>query len=199
MLFALELIATIVLALTATQVAAAKKLDPFGFMFLAALTALGGGTIRDLLMGATPVFWLKQPIFVLIAAISGLVGYFLTHAVIRVTTLLQWLDAVSLALFSVLGTEIAQLHGMSPLSAIILGVITTSFGSILRDMVAGDVPLLLRKEVYVTVALFGATLYVLLKKYGFNVEIAAIITMICTFLLRAIVIWRKWSLPTHHQ
>lgn len=179
-------------ALTASR----KELDPVGFILIAAVTAFGGGTARDLMLGV-PVFWLRTPEMVGLTVLLAVATFFAAHLVERRFVVLVWADAIGLALFAVLGAEAAQRHGATPWAAVLLGTITATFGGILRDVICGELPLILRREIYATAAALGATVFVALYHLGAGREIAVAAGTVAAFLLRALAIHWGWSLPTY--
>jgi uncharacterized membrane protein YeiH len=190
-----------VFALTGALVAARRGMDPFGFAQLATATGIGGGTIRDLLLGVRPVFWVAEPRDVIICIVVAAAIFALgPRRVARVEggargRALLWGDALGLALFAVVGTQRALAAGASALPAVALGTITATFGGILRDLLAGTVPLVLRREIYVTAAALGAAVVVAANAAGLGLELAAGLGFACAFVLRALAISRGWSLP----
>lgn len=181
-------------ALTASR----KQLDPIGFMLIAAVTAFGGGTVRDVVLNI-PVFWLDAPGMVMLAAAVALLVYFTAHLLERRFAVLLWSDAVGLGLFAVLGAESAQRAGASPWVAVLMGTITATFGGILRDMICGEIPLVLRREIYATAAALGAALFVILTAAGLGRDIAISTGALAAFLVRAAAIRLGWSLPTYRS
>ena len=179
-------------ALTASR----KQLDPVGFVLIAAVTAFGGGTVRDVILGA-PVFWLGAPGMVLLAAAVALLVYFTAHLLESRFAILVWSDAVGLGLFAVLGAESAQRAGASAWVAVLMGTITATFGGILRDVNCAEVPLMLRREIYATAAALGAALFVAMTAAGLGRDIAISAGALTAFLVRAAAIRRGWSLPTY--
>lgn len=179
-------------ALTASR----KQLDPVGFILIAAVTAFGGGTVRDVVLGA-PVFWLRAPAMVTFAASVALAVYFTAHLVERRFAVLLWADAVGLGLFAVLGAESAQAAGASPWVAVLMGTITATFGGILRDIICAEVPLILRREIYATAAALGAALFVGLTAAGLGRDLAISAGALAVFLIRGAAILRGWSLPAY--
>jgi uncharacterized membrane protein YeiH len=196
-----ETIGVAVFALTGALVAARKGMDPFGFALLATVTGVGGGTIRDLLIGTRPVFWVGDPTDVLVCLIVAEIVFALGPARVaaleggRQARLLLWADAVGLALFSIMGTARALAADVPFLSAIALGTITAAFGGIIRDILAGATPLVLRQEIYVTAAALGAAVTVVLRALGLDPHMADIAGFLAAFTLRALAILRGWSLP----
>ncbi|WP_054309675.1 trimeric intracellular cation channel family protein [Mesorhizobium sp. 1M-11] len=147
-----------VFAATGALAASRKQLDIIGFVFLAAVTGIGGGTFRDLILGV-PVFWVANRDYVLICTVVALVVFFGAHRVESRYKLLLWLDAVGLAVFAVIGAAKGMAITGSPAISIIMGMMTACFGGILRDLLAGEPSVLLRPEIYVTAAIIGAGVY----------------------------------------
>jgi uncharacterized membrane protein YeiH len=197
-----EAIGVAVFALTGALMAARKGMDPFGFALLATLTGVGGGTVRDLLIGTRPVFWVGDPTDVLVCLIVAEAVFALGPKKVaaleggRRGRVLLWADALGLALFAITGTAKALAAGVPALSAIALGTITATFGGIIRDIFAGITPLVLRQEIYVTAAALGAAVAVTLQVIGLPLSFSAAAGFAAAFGLRALAILRGWSLPT---
>jgi len=197
-----ETIGVAVFALTGALMAARKGMDPFGFALLATLTGVGGGTLRDLLIGTRPVFWVGDPTDVLVCLIVAELVFALGPKRVaameggRRGRLLLWADALGLALFAVTGTVKAVAAGVPALSAVALGTITATFGGIIRDIFAGTTPLVLRREIYVTAAALGAAVMMGLQGLGLPLVPSAAAGFAAALSLRALAILRGWSLPT---
>ncbi len=152
----LDLFGVAVFAVTGALVASRKQMDIVGFALLATVTGIGGGTLRDLLLGFSPVFWVHQPIYVVICvAVAGLV-FFTAHVPESRYRLLLWLDALGLSVFCVVGADKAMEAGTGAFIAIVMGVITATFGGLVRDVLGGEIPVILRKEIYASAALAGS-------------------------------------------
>ncbi|MET0745733.1 MAG: trimeric intracellular cation channel family protein [Microvirga sp.] len=196
-----EAIGVAVFALSGALVAARKGMDPFGFALLATVTGIGGGTIRDLLIGTRPVFWVQDPSDVLICLVVAEAVFALGPRRVaaldggRRARLLLWADALGLALFAVMGTTKALAAGAPLLSAAAMGTITAAFGGIIRDLLAGTTPLVLRQEIYVTAAALGAGVMAACHGLGIDPSFAAAAGFCAAFTLRALAILRGWSLP----
>ena len=149
-----------VFAATGALAASRKQLDIIGFLFLASVTGIGGGTFRDLILNV-PVFWVLIRDYVLICAAVAVLVFFTAHRVESRYKLLLWLDAIGLAAFSVMGAAKGLAITGSPVVSIITGMLTATFGGILRDLLAGEPSVLLRPEIYVTAALAGAAIFTL--------------------------------------
>jgi uncharacterized membrane protein YeiH len=184
-----------VFALTGALVASRKQMDIVGFALLGSVTGIGGGTIRDVLMGALPVFWVQKPAYLLTCVLVSSAAFFLAHLVQSRQRLLIWADAVGLALFSVTGADIAQSNGAGAVIAIALGVATATFGGIIRDILGGDSPVILRREIYVTASFLGASVFVALQYLGLPKDASIAAGFIAAFLLRAAAITFNLSLP----
>src|SRR5215212_4223914 len=148
-----------VFAVTGALVASRKQMDIVGFALLGTVTGVGGGSVRDLLLGL-PVFWVQQPLYGVICIVVSAVVFFTAHIPESRYRLLMWLDAVGLSFFCVVGAAKGLDTGAGPLIAVVMAVITASFGGIIRDILGGESPFLLRKEIYVTAALAGAVTFV---------------------------------------
>jgi uncharacterized membrane protein YeiH len=184
-----------VFAVSGTLVASRKRMDIVGFVLLGSVTGIGGGTVRDVLLGSLPVFWVKQPAYFLTCVIVSCAAFFLVHLVQSRVRFLLWCDAVGLALFSVTGAATSLAAGASPTIAIALGVATATFGGVIRDILGGDVPIILRREIYVTAALLGAAVFVAGLYLGLTKDVSLVAGFLAALVLRAAAITYDLSLP----
>jgi uncharacterized membrane protein YeiH len=189
----LDYAAVAVFGATGALAAARRNHDIVTFGFFAAVTGVGGGTLRDLLIGA-PVFWVSRPAYVLACVVPALAVWVFGFGRWRERILL-WLDALGLAAYAVVGAAKAQAHGAPPVSAVVMGVLTATFGGVVRDVLAGEPSVLLRREVYVTAALLGAGAFVGLGAAGFEARVAALIGFGVALAVRSAAILWHWSLP----
>ncbi|MBK4216279.1 trimeric intracellular cation channel family protein [Paracoccus caeni] len=188
----------LIFALTGALVASRAQLDPVGFIFMAALTAVGGGTLRDLLLGREFVFWVARPSYVLMAAAAALLVFWTAHLFESRYKWLVWLDSVALSVAVAAGAGVAMDGGFGPVIIIIMGVVTGTFGGLMRDVVGNEVPLVLKQgELYLTAAFGGATAAVLLDICGFERVVALICGGIVVWTLRAGSLWWGWKLPVY--
>jgi uncharacterized membrane protein YeiH len=190
-------IAIAVFAASGALVASRKGLDAVGFILIATVTGFGGGTVRDLLLGRLPVFWLRAPGLLAICAVVGVAVFFLAHRIESRFRALLWADALGLALYAVVGAETALTAGADPWAAVLLGTVTATFGGILRDILCNELPLILRREIYATAAAAGALAFVMLRVSGTGRDLALAVGGVLTFLVRAAAISRGWSLPAY--
>lgn len=186
-----------VFAASGALVASRKQMDIFGFALLATVTGVGGGTVRDVLLGKLPVFWVHQPAYVLVCVAVSTLVFFSAHIPESRYRLLLWFDAAGLALFAFIGAEKGLEAGTGPVVAVFMGIITATFGGIVRDVLGGEVPLILRKEIYVTAALLGAATFVAAMYMSLQRSLALALGFATCFALRALALRYGWSLPPY--
>jgi len=189
----LDYAAVAVFAATGALAAARKNHDIVTFGFFAAVTGVGGGTLRDLLIGA-PVFWVERPAYVLACLAAAVAIWLFGFGRWRELALL-WLDALGMAAYCVVGAAKAMSLGVSPLAAVVMGVLTATFGGIVRDVLAGEPSVLLRREVYVSAALLGAGVFVGLKVLGLGDLVAGLAGFGVAIGVRGCAIIWRWALP----
>jgi uncharacterized membrane protein YeiH len=196
LLLVADLIGTLVFAIEGAMAAVDGKLDVIGIVVLAFTTALGGGIIRDTLLGAVPPASLKDWRYPTIAFAGAAAVFFLHHYMKAIPLMtLQVFDAAGLALFAVAGTQKALLYRMSPLVAVLLGAITGVGGGTMRDVLLNQVPTVLRAEVYATATLLGSACMVAAIKARVNHSVAAAFGGLACFILRVVSVWNHWNLP----
>lgn len=193
----LDAAAVAVFAITGALVASRKQMDIFGFALLGTVTGVGGGTVRDLLLGNLPVFWVKQPVYAAIALIVSAIVFFTAHIPESRYRLILWLDAVGLSLVCVIGAERGLASNAGAFIAVVMGVITAVFGGIIRDVLGGESPVILRREIYVIPALIGALTFVSLTGVGAPYSVAAGAGFLFCFSIRGLALYRGWSLPPY--
>lgn len=186
-----------VFAISGAMLAAERKQTLVTFIFFAVVTGIGGGTVRDLLIGA-PVFWVHENVTLLICFAAAGAVWLLPSGVLKGRPLL-WFDAAGLAAFSSFGAAKGLAFGLAPLPAFGMGVLTGCLGGIIRDMLAGEPSILMRPELYVTAAALSAALLVGLVLAGVPAGIAGLIAALAGFALRGGAIVRGWSLPVHQR
>lgn len=198
-LYAMDLFGTAVFAVSGGLLAARKRYDVFGFLVVAMAPAIGGGTLRDVALGALPVFWVEDGNYLLVTAAAALATFFFARFFVRYSSALLVADAFGLALFAVVGAQKALALGAAPLIAVAMGAITASGGGIVRDVLCREEPLILRREIYATAAILGAALFVgMMAETGDRV--AALVTgFLGALLLRLIAIRRNLSLPVYSE
>ena len=192
-----DYLAVAVFAVSGALVASRKEMDVFGFVMLGTVTGIGGGSVRDLLLGHFPVLWVQQPTYVIVCIVVSVVTFYTAHLFQSRYRGVLWLDALGLSLFCVSGAERALEIGSHPIVAVIMGVITGTFGGLIRDVIGGEETLLLRKEIYVTAALAGATVFVILVGLKMPETFCWGAGFVACFAVRGSALRYGWSLPTY--
>jgi uncharacterized membrane protein YeiH len=195
LLFWADIAGTLVFAVEGAMAAVNGNLDFIGIVVLAFCTALGGGLIRDILLGALPPAALRDWRYPTIPIVAAVLVFFLHRYVRAIPAAIQVLDAAGLALFAVAGTIKARLHKMNALVAIMLGTITAVGGGTIRDVLLNQVPNVLRIEVYASAALAGSACMIAARRLRLSSNAAAAIGAVVCFLLRILGLWRHWNLP----
>ncbi|MCE8515760.1 trimeric intracellular cation channel family protein [Ruegeria pomeroyi] len=194
----LDYASVLVFALTGALVASRAQLDLVGFAFVACLTAVGGGTMRDLLLGRDPVFWVGQPAYILIASGAAALVFFTAHLVESRYRLLIWLDSFALSIAVAAGTGVALAQGQPPVIVVLMGMMTGCLGGLMRDVVCNEVPLVLKQgELYVSCALAGAVAAVIAAGLGLTTLPALGLCALVCWGLRAGSLVFGWRLPVY--
>lgn len=191
----IEIIGTMVFAISGALTAAGKKFDLMGVGIIAFVTALGGGTIRDLLIGAHPVGWMKSKWFLLAVVVGVIVAYIFNRRLQYLRRTFFIFDAVGLGVFAIGGLEKALSYGIDPIYALVCAVITGSLGGLLRDVLCNDIPLVFRKEIYATAAFLGAGSYLLMKALEVPIEINFIVSVVLVIVIRVLAVRFNLGLP----
>ena len=190
--------AVFVFALTGALVASRAQLDIIGFAFLATLTGVGGGTVRDVILDRNPVFWLNDPTYLGVALAAAFIVFFTAHLFESRYRVMLWLDAAALAFAVAAGARIAAGLDQSVAIVIVMGTVTGSLGGLMRDVVANEVPLVLKQgELYVTCAVAGGATVAMLPAMGANTPVTLVVAALVTFGLRAGSIAFGWRLPVY--
>jgi uncharacterized membrane protein YeiH len=180
-------------AASGALMAAEKRQDVVTFIFFAAITGVGGGTLRDLLIGA-PVFWVRDPGYSIVCAVVAVLVW-LTRGRATPGRALLWLDAAGLCVYAVVGAAKALDMGVAPPICVVMGVLTATFGGVLRDVLASHPSVLLRREIYISAAIVSATTFVVLMWFGAMLAWASGVAILAGFIVRAGAILKGWRLP----
>jgi uncharacterized membrane protein YeiH len=194
----LDIVGVAVFAATGALAASRKQMDIIGFGLLAALTGLGGGTVRDLILDR-PVFWLLDQTYLAICLGVASLCFFAAHLIQRRYPVLLWLDAIGLAAYGVLGAHVAFEAGAGVIVAAALGVITATFGGLMRDVVSQETPLILKQELYATAAVCSAVVYLAVLGLHGSPTLGAALGIAAGFGLRAAALRLGLSLPRYRQ
>jgi uncharacterized membrane protein YeiH len=197
-LYIIDILGTFAFAVAGAFSAMEKKLDPFGVLVLAFVTAIGGGTLRDILIGNLPVAWLSNETATIVIFGSTIAAMFFSRYLKQFTTTLFLFDALGLGLFTIIGLEMGLSKDFSPGICIALGTITACFGGVIRDVFLNNVPLLFRKEIYAMACIAGGLLYFLLQYLRVESNFSRIICIIAIFTIRVMAFRFKLSLPAFY-
>lgn len=190
----LDLLGTVVFAVTGLLAASRKQLDLFGAIVIAMVTAIGGGTLRDLILDV-PVFWLHAPVYVYLVVIAAVLMFVYVRFFTAPVRLLLVLDALGLAAFTVIGVQKTYALGYDDAIVIMTGIMTGVVGGMIRDILVGEVPLILRREIYATASFAGASVWLLMRPLFEDATLATLLAMATVLLLRLGGIYGNLSLP----
>ena len=190
----LDYLGTFAFAVSGALKAARRGMDVFGLIVLAVVTAIGGGTIRDAMLGQQP-FWFHDSSYILLSLAAAFIVFVLYRLVARGETLLLWFDAVGLGAFTVIGASKAMAAGIGPVGTIVLATLTGIGGGIIRDLLAGDVPVVLRKEVYASACIIGAALFWYLMQWRVAHAVAMPVAMGVVIAIRLLCLHYQVGLP----
>lgn len=194
-LHVIDILGTFSFAVSGAFFAMEKKLDPFGVLILSFVTAIGGGTLRDMMIGNLPVGWLRNETATVVIFLGAMGSMFFSQWLKRINATLFLFDALGLGLFTIIGIEKGMDLNLSVGVCIALGTITASFGGVLRDVLLNNVPLIFRKEIYALASIIGGLIYYLLKQSALNDDAAKIICILLILIIRLLAVKYKLSLP----
>lgn len=186
-----------VFAATGALSASRKQVDLVGFMFLAAVTGMGGGTLRDIILARGPVFWVLNPTYVLVCIAVAVLVFFTAHLFESRYRLLLWLDAFGLAAYSVMGAAKGLAATGSITVAVVMGTMTATFGGILRDLLAGEPSVLMRPELYITCAMAGACVFTGAHYVGAPLFVSSACGFLTALGIRSGALWFGWTIPPY--
>lgn len=194
----LDLLGTIAFAMSGALVAMQKKYDPFGVFIVAFVTALGGGTLRDIIVGRAPVGWMHQHYYVYTILVTVILTIIFRKKIRYLSKSMFLFDTIGLGIFTITGTQIGVEANFSPIICIVLGTMTAAFGGVIRDILCHQVPVIFRKEIYATAAILGSITFLVLNKFDLNININYIITTSIVIVIRLVAVKFHLSLPTFY-
>ena len=195
----LDLAGTAAFAISGALLAMNKKLDPFGVFIIAFVTAVGGGTLRDVLIDRHPISWMNDLVYIYVIFIAVLIAIFFRKKMIYLRKSLFLFDTIGLGIFTIIGTEIGIQNGFHPIISASLGMITATFGGVIRDTLGNEIPLIFHKEIYATASFSGAVMFLIL----YNLQIPELIVYVSTIsliiVIRLLAVVYKLKLPTFYK
>ena len=195
LLLVLDLVGIAVFAFSGGLVGVEKKLDLFGVLAVAATSGLGGGIIRDLLLGIAPPATFTDARYLLVPVVCGVFVFYVHPTITRLQKPLLVLDAAGLGLFAVAGAQKALSVGVNAPASIGIGMLTAIGGGVARDVLVREIPVVLHREIYATAAIAAAVVVVVGDEFEFNQSVVAVVGIVLAFSIRVISKWRGWSAP----
>lgn len=191
----LDYAGTAVFAISGALAAINKRFDPFGVFILAAVTAIGGGTLRDVLLGRTPTGWMLnvEYLYIILAATLVTILFGKQFGYLRRTLFL--FDSIGLALFTIIGVELGLEASLDPIVCILLGTMSAAFGGVIRDLLAGEIPLIFHKEIYASISLAGGAFFLLLYNLELSQNVAYLLAIVAMIIGRVVVVKYHLELP----
>ena len=190
----IEFLGTFAFAISGIRLASAKKFDLFGAFVIGFVTAIGGGTLRDLFINVTP-FWMENPVYLWATLLALRFVIIFHHQLIRLNNTFFLFDSIGLGLFVVVGVEKSLALGYDPWVAVIMGTITGSVGGMIRDVLINEIPLIFRKEIYALACVIGGIVFTLLLSTGLNHVVTELLTATTVILIRMLAVRYQWHLP----
>ncbi len=192
----LDIIGTMAFAMSGALTAMSKKLDPFGVFIIAFVTAVGGGTLRDILIGRTPVGWMLDLKYVYVIIIGFILAILFRKKFDRLRTSLFLFDTIGLGVFTLIGLEKGINIGLHPVICIALGTMTACFGGVIRDILCTEIPVIFRREIYATICILGGIIFFLLRQFNLENDVLYLTTSLVIISVRLMAVKFKWYLPT---
>ena len=191
----LDIIGTMAFAMSGALTAMHKKLDPFGVFIIAFVTAVGGGTLRDVLIGRTPVGWMLDLKYVYVIILGFALAILFRKKFDKLRTSLFLFDTIGLGVFTLIGLEKGMIIGLHPVICIALGTMTACFGGVIRDILCTEIPTIFRREIYATICIFGGIVFFALRSLDLNQDVLYLTTSIVIISVRLMAVKFKWYLP----
>ncbi|MGJ8684191.1 MAG: trimeric intracellular cation channel family protein [Nonlabens sp.] len=190
-----DFLGTIAFAISGALAGINKKLDAFGVAIIAFVTAAGGGTLRDILLGVSPVSWMTNMNLVYTILVCVLVTFIFSKRLLKLRKTLFLFDTIGIGLYTVVGLEMGLVAGLHPLVCITLGCITACFGGVIRDILVNEIPVIFRKNIYATACIAGGSVYFILMEFQILENLIFVIAGSCVIAIRLLAVRFKWQLP----
>ncbi len=195
----LDILGTIAFAISGVLVAMSKRMDPFGVLIIAFVTSVGGGTLRDIMIGIEPVSWMRNMTFVYVIIGSAIFAVIFRNYLKHLRRSLFLFDTIGIGLYTVVGIETGLVAGLHPIICIALGTMTACFGGVTRDILCNEIPVIFRKEIYATACIVGGLSYFLMRVFLKDENYLFIIAGLVVIVIRLIAVRYKVSLPSLYK
>ena len=192
----LDIIGTMAFAMSGALTAMNKKMDPFGVFIIAFVTAVGGGTLRDIMIGRTPVGWMLDLKYVYVIIIGFILAIIFRKKFDRLRTSLFLFDTIGLGVFTLIGLEKGINIGLHPVICVALGTMTACFGGVIRDILCTEIPVIFRREIYATICILGGIVFFILREFNLENAVLYLTTSLVIISVRLMAVKFKWYLPT---
>lgn len=198
-IYFVDLFGTAIFAISGVLTAIQKKFDLVGTLIIGFVTAVGGGTIRDLLIGKFPVGWLNDRNYLIVILVAYVIAYLFKNKIIKWKKSMFLFDTIGIGIFTILGIETASDFGLNVEYCLILGVISACFGGVIRDVLTNEIPLIFRKEIYAAACFIGGVIYVVLTEYSYLTNLNVLVSILIVILIRYFSIKNEWTLNFHKE
>lgn len=195
----LDILGTIAFAISGVLTAMNKRMDAFGILIIALITSIGGGTLRDVLIGKTPVTWMQDQIFPMVVFGTAIFAVLFRSKLKYFRRSLFLFDTVGIGLYTITGVQVSLAFGLDPIICVLLGTVSACFGGVLRDILCNEIPIIFQKEIYATACILGATIYLTLDHFEVSQTIAMILSGLVIIVIRILAVVFKWQLPSVYK
>ena len=194
----LNLLGTVAFAISGALSAMNRRLDLFGIFIIAFVTAIGGGTIRDILIGSTPVTWMENTIYIYLIGLVTILAIIFRKKLDHLKKSLFLFDSIGLGIFTITGVELGIQNDLNPIISITLGTMTGTFGGVVRDILCNEIPVIFRKEIYATACIVGGLAFIFFYELGMAQDVIYIITSVTVIVIRLLAVKFHISLPSFY-
>jgi uncharacterized membrane protein YeiH len=195
----LDILGTIAFAISGVLTAMNKRMDAFGILIIALITSIGGGTLRDVLIGKTPVTWMQDQIFPMVVLGTAIFAVLFRSKLKYFRRSLFLFDTIGIGLYTITGVQVSLAFGLDPIICVLLGTVSACFGGVLRDILCNEIPIIFHKEIYATACILGATVYLTLDHFEVSQTIAMILSGLVIIVMRILAVVFKWQLPSVYK
>tara|TARA_R110002012_G_scaffold319389_2_gene539745 strand:+ start:129836 stop:130435 length:600 start_codon:yes stop_codon:yes gene_type:complete len=199
MFYVIDILGTIAFVISGVLVALSKRMDPFGILIIATVTAVGGGTLRDVLIGETPVSWMLNLNYIYVILVTTVLTIIFKSKIDYLRKSLFLFDTIGIGLYTVVGVEKGINAGLDPIICVALGTMSACFGGVIRDILCNEIPVIFRKEIYATACILGGLTYFLVRKLPIDNNVVFIITGLVVIVIRLIAVRFKVTLPSLYK